>query len=331
MKQNISLKKHHSFGISVNAAKFAVFRNEKGLQSFLPVEEPFMLLGGGSNVLFTKDFKGLVAQNKIKGIEIVSEDDSEVLIRVGGGEVWHDLVLWCIEKGFAGIENLSLIPGSVGAAPIQNIGAYGVELKDVFYSLEAICLKTGDTVKFSHEECQFGYRDSVFKRELRGKYCITRVLLKLNKIPVFNTSYGIIKDILEESKEEISIRSLSNAVIKIRRKKLPDPAEIGNSGSFFKNPVISLTQFSNLKIQFPDMPFYPVGEKVVKLAAGWLIDDLGWKGYRKGDAGVHVNQALVLVNYGNAKGTEIWNLAKAIQTSVLDKFGVALETEVNVL
>ncbi len=331
MQENISLKKHHTFGISVNAAKFVVFRTEKDLLDFVPVQEPFMLLGGGSNVLFTRDFEGLVAHNKIKGIEVLRENDSEVIIRVGGGEVWHDLVMWCIDKDFAGIENLSLIPGSVGAAPIQNIGAYGVELKDVFYSLEAICLKTGDFIKFNHEDCQFGYRDSVFKRELRGKFCITRVLLKLNKIPVFNTSYGIIKDILEESKEEISIRSLSNAVIKIRKQKLPDPAEIGNSGSFFKNPVISLTQFSNLKIQFPDMPFYPVGEKEVKLAAGWLIDDLGWKGYRKGDAGVHVNQALVLVNYGNAKGTEIWNLAKAIQTSVLDKYGVALETEVNVL
>jgi UDP-N-acetylmuramate dehydrogenase len=331
MKKNISLKSFHTFGISVKAAKYAEIKSSADLQDFIPLQESFLILGGGSNILFTKDFEGLVIHNKIRGIEIVSENDDKVILQIGSGENWHSLVLWCIEKGYGGIENLSLIPGCVGAAPIQNIGAYGVEFKEVFHSLEAIDLKTGTTKIFKHKDCQFGYRDSVFKKELKGKFCITSVSICLSKKPSFNISYGVIKNILEASGEELSIKAVSNAVIKIRTEKLPDPKKIGNSGSFFTNPIIPLNQLSLLKSKFPNIPIYPVGEKEVKIAAGWLIDHLGWKGYRKGDAGVHKNQALVLVNYGNAKGVEIWNLAKSIQISVFEEYGILLETEVNIL
>ena len=301
------------------------------LQSLTPVAAPYLVLGGGSNLLFTKDYKGLVLHNKIQGIDCVKEDEKSVLLRIWGGVVWHELVLWALEKGYGGIENLSLIPGSVGAAPVQNIGAYGVEIKDVFDRLEAVHLQTGKIETFSKKACDFGYRDSVFKRELKGQYCICRVWLRLSKKARINTSYGVINDVLAQTDLPHTIQSVSKAVIQIRQRKLPDPAILGNSGSFFKNPIIPLSKFSTLKLQFPDMPFYPMGDKSVKLAAGWIIDKLGWKGYRKGDAGVHRHQALVLVNYGNAKGMEIWNLAKAIQASVFDVFGVVLETEVNIL
>ncbi|MCH2024004.1 MAG: UDP-N-acetylmuramate dehydrogenase [Saprospiraceae bacterium] len=331
MKQNISLKPFHTFGTSVKAAKYTEIKSKYDLQDLIPVQEPFLVLGGGSNILFTKDFEGLVIHNKIKGVGIISENDDEVILQVGSGENWHALVLWCIENGYAGIENLSLIPGCVGAAPIQNIGAYGVEFKDVFHSLEAIDLQTGSTKIFNYKDCKFDYRDSIFKNELKGKFCITSVSICLSKKPQFNTSYGVIKDVLDSSGEELSLKSISNAIIKIRSEKLPDPKKIGNSGSFFMNPIISLTQFSLLKSKFPNIPIYPVGDKEVKIAAGWLIDNLGWKGYRNGDAGVHKNQALVLVNYGDAKGLEIWNLAKSIQISVFEEYGILLETEVNIL
>ena len=331
MNHSVSLKHSHTFGIAVTAKEYVAFSDEKMLQSLTPVSAPYLVLGGGSNLLFTKDYKGLILHNKIQGIDCVEEDEKSVLLRIGGGVVWHELVLWVLEKGYGGIENLSLIPGSVGAAPVQNIGAYGVEIKDVFDRLEAVHLQTGKIETFSKKACDFGYRDSVFKRQLKGQYCICRVWLRLSKKARINTSYGVINDVLAQADLPLTIQSVSKAVIQIRQRKLPDPATLGNSGSFFKNPIISLSKFSTLKLQFPDMPFYPVGDKSVKLAAGWIIDKLGWKGYRKGDAGVHRHQALVLVNYGNAKGMEIWNLAKAIQASVFDVFGVVLETEVNIL
>jgi len=331
VEKNVSLKELHTFGLSVDAAAYTSISSEEELQALLPVQSPVLILGGGSNLLFTQNFEGLVLHNSIKGIEVIDETEQDVLLRVGGGEVWHELVLWSIEQGYGGLENLSLIPGSVGAAPIQNIGAYGVEVKDVFEKLEAIDIKTGETKIFEHKDCHFGYRDSVFKRALKGKYYITRVIFRLSKQPTFNVSYGAIKTVLEEQKTVVSIRSISDAVIQIRQQKLPDPKEIGNSGSFFKNPIIPISQFEKLKKQYPKMPSYPLGETEVKLAAGWLIDQLGWKGYRKGDAGVHKNQALVLVNYGNAKGAEIWALAQEIQQSVLAQYGIHLEAEVNIL
>lgn len=331
MKENISLKELHTFGLAVNAAQYTLVETEEELQELLPLPVEHLILGGGSNMLFTKDFEGLVVHNKIRGIELVEEDDQTVLIRVGGGEVWHQLVLWCIEKGYAGLENLSLIPGSVGAAPIQNIGAYGVELKDVFDRLEAINLSTGDLETLYVQDCAFGYRDSLFKRKAKGKYFITRVLLRLSKQADFNVSYGAIQQVLENSKTPLSIRSISNAVIQIRTQKLPDPKEIGNSGSFFKNPIVANSKVKEAQKKYPSIPVYPMDDHHSKLAAGWLIDQLGWKGYRKGDAGIHKQQALVLVNYGNAKGSEIWELAQEIQASVYEKFGILLEPEVNIL
>lgn len=331
MKENISLKELHTFGLAVNAAQYTLVETEEELQELLPLPVEHLILGGGSNMLFTKDFEGLVVHNKIRGIELIEEDDQTVLIRVGGGEVWHQLVLWCIEKGYAGLENLSLIPGSVGAAPIQNIGAYGVELKDVFDRLEAINLSTGDLETLYVQDCAFGYRDSLFKRKAKGKYFITRVLLRLSKQADFNVSYGAIQQVLENSKTPLSIRSISNTVIQIRTQKLPDPKEIGNSGSFFKNPIVANSKVKEAQKKYPSIPVYPMDDHHSKLAAGWLIDQLGWKGYRKGDAGVHKQQALVLVNYGNAKGSEIWELAQEIQASVYEKFGILLEPEVNIL
>lgn len=331
MEENISLKELHTFGLNVQTAQYTLVETEAQVQKLLPLPAAHLILGGGSNMLFTKDFEGLVVHNKIRGIELVEEDEKTVLIRVGGGEVWHLLVVWCIEKGYAGLENLSLIPGSVGAAPIQNIGAYGVELKDVFDRLEAINLSTGKVETLNFEACAFGYRDSVFKRKAKGKYLITRVFLRLSKEAKFNISYGAIQQVLEASQTPLSIRSISNAVIQIRTQKLPDPKKIGNSGSFFKNPIVENTFVALLQKKYPSMPVYPIGNDKSKLAAGWLIDQLGWKGYRKGDAGVHEQQALVLVNYGNAKGSEIWALAQEIQASVQEKFGILLEPEVNIL
>lgn len=331
MEENIALKELHTFGLAVHAAQYTLVEREEQIQALLPLPERHLILGGGSNMLFTKDFEGLVVHNKIQGIELIEEDEKTVLIRVGGGEVWHLLVGWCIEQGYAGIENLSLIPGSVGAAPIQNIGAYGVELKDVFERLEAINLSTGKVEILNSEDCAFGYRDSIFKKTAKGKYFITRVFLRLSKEATFNISYGAIQQVLEATQTPLSIRSISNAVIQIRTQKLPDPKQIGNSGSFFKNPIIATSEVKALQKKYPSMPVYPVSDNNSKLAAGWLIDQLGWKGYRKGDAGVHQQQALVLVNYGNAQGNEIWALAQEIQTSVQDKFGILLEPEVNIL
>jgi UDP-N-acetylmuramate dehydrogenase len=292
---------------------------------------PLHILGGGSNLLLTQNLLGLTIKNEIDGIEIMLENEHEVLVKVGGGVVWHQFVLWAVANGLGGIENLSLIPGTVGASPIQNIGAYGVELKDVFHSLDAYDLGTGEPCTFHQEECQFGYRDSVFKRELKGKFFIVNVNFRLQKHPKTNTAYGDIQRILQEWEiAKPTISDVSNAVIHIRQSKLPDPAVIGNAGSFFKNPELEPADFQRFKEKFPEAPNYPQADGRVKLPAGWLIEQAGWKGERIGDAGCHAKQALVLVNYGEAKGEEILALAEKIQASVLEKFGIALTPEVNI-
>lgn len=290
-----------------------------------------LILGGGSNILLTRDFSGLVIRNQITGIDIVSEDEHHVIVKAGGGEIWHEFVLHCIENGWGGIENLSLIPGTVGAAPMQNIGAYGIEIKEVFESLTAVNLKTGEPQQFYKDECQFGYRESIFKLEARGQYFITDVTFKLTKSNhKINTSYGAIQDVLNERNiSSPTIKDVSDAVISIRQSKLPDPKEIGNSGSFFKNPTIDKIDFEGLKIEFPDIPGYVVSDNQVKVPAGWLIEQCGWKGLKRGSIGVHKNQALVLVNYGGGKGSDIAALSKEIQQSVIDKFGIELTPEVN--
>lgn len=335
VREKFSLKHFNTFGIDVKADFFTEVFTEEELTAALGAENlnamPVLILGGGSNILFLDNFKGLVIKNSIIGISVLQETDDHVLVKAGAGEVWHSFVLWCVERGYAGIENLSLIPGCVGAAPIQNIGAYGVELKNVFHSLEAIHLLTKEKRIFSAVQCKFGYRDSVFKNEYRNQYAITQVMLSLNKKPVFNTSYGAIEEELKKSGiTEITIKAISDAVIAIRQSKLPDPAMLGNAGSFFKNPEIETAQYEELKKKYPQMPGYPAGSNI-KLAAGWLIEQCGWKGKSVGHTGSHKNQALVLVNYGNATGSEIFSLAMEIKKSVFEKFGVVIEPEVNVV
>jgi UDP-N-acetylmuramate dehydrogenase len=330
-QQKQSLKPFNTFGIDAQASFFATFSNEDELVSLLKKHQsPLLILGGGSNMLLTKDYEGSVLKNEILGIDIVEENDKSVLVKIGGGVVWHDLVCWSIDNGFGGIENLSLIPGSVGAAPIQNIGAYGVELKDCFHSLEGIHIESLEKKSFHKEDCQFGYRYSIFKGELKGAYVITSVTLQLSKEAQVNTSYGAIEgELKKRGIKQASIADVSQAIISIRQSKLPDPKEIGNSGSFFKNPVISNTQFEALQKQHPAIVGYTVSETETKVAAGWLIEQAGWKGYREGDAGVHHKQALVLVNYDSASGNDIRSLAEKIQHSIKEKFNISLEAEVN--
>lgn len=336
IKTNYSLKKLNTFGIDAKARYFAEFTSVGELSQLLVhpsfISTPRLILGGGSNILFTKDFEGLVLQNKIKGKEIVWENNHEVLVKAGAGEVWHEFVLFCIEKNLGGLENLSLIPGTVGAAPIQNIGAYGMELKDTFESLEAVETDTGQLKLFSLNDCAFGYRDSIFKKHLKGKYIVTSVTFRLSKNPVFNTSYGAIQSTMEEmGVQEITIKAISDAVCSIRKSKLPDPAVIGNAGSFFKNPEIPENEFAKLKLIYPEIPSFKTVPGMVKVPAGWLNEQCGWKGKVVGQTGVHKNQALVLVNHGNAQGEEVKNLATAIQKSVKEKFGIDLEMEVNII
>jgi UDP-N-acetylmuramate dehydrogenase len=322
------LKAFNSFGIQAYARRFAKLEQLNDFELIFKEEQKIRLLGGGSNILFREDPKDFIIWNQLKGIRKLEEDAEYVWIEAAAGELWHELVLWCIERDYAGIENLSLIPGSVGAAPIQNIGAYGVELKDVFYELDAINLSTGELQTFDAKACHFGYRNSIFKQALRGKYCITAVRLQLYKQAQFNTSYGAIQ--AELGDRPLTLRNLSNAVISIRQSKLPDPKVIGNAGSFFKNPVIERSQYENLLEHYPTLPSYPVeDEQFVKVPAGWLIDKAGWKGKRQAKAGVHENQALVLVNYGGARGADIWQLAMDIQADIQEKYGIELEPEVN--
>ena len=291
-----------------------------------------MILGGGSNVLFTRNFLGIIIRMEIPGIKIEQESKSSVLVSAGAGENWHQLVLWAVDNGLGGIENLSLIPGTVGAAPMQNIGAYGAEIKDVFHSLEAYEISTGKIVRFYKEDCRFGYRRSIFKEDFKDKYIITKVFLSLAKKPVFNVSYGQLKATLEEmGVEELSLKKISQAVINIRQKKLPDPLEIGNAGSFFKNPEIDIEHYQALQAAFEGIPGYHVDDHIVKVPAAWLIEQMGWKGKKYGEIGIHKNQPLVLVNYGGGKGSEIEKLSKKVQKSVFDHFGIELDTEVNII
>lgn len=329
--ENVDLTAFNTFRIKAVAEFFATFQSPDELGELITAHSPRLILGGGSNVLLTGDVRGLVMKNEVKGIDVVSEDIHHVYVRAGGGEVWHDFVEFCIARDLAGAENLSLIPGSVGASPMQNIGAYGVELKDIFHQLDAYDLHDRTVVSFSNVDCGFGYRESVFKKELKDRFVILNVTFRLNKTPVFNTSYGAISEELERMNAEPSIRSISQAVINIRRFKLPDPAVIGNAGSFFKNPTVSTDKWERLRISFPSMPAYHQPDGTVKIAAGWMIEDCGWKGYREGDAGCHARQALVLVNYGHATGAEILALSDRIADSVHQKFDIRLEREVNII
>jgi UDP-N-acetylmuramate dehydrogenase len=333
--ENASLKPFNTFGIDAKARWLAEFATKEELGELIEWEggRQRLVLGGGSNVLFTQDVDGLVLRNEIRGIELVDEDEDYVYVRAGAGEVWHGFVEYCLGRDWAGVENLSLIPGSVGAAPMQNIGAYGVEIKEVFYELEAWHIEERKTYTFTLNDCEFGYRESVFKRRFRGQFVILSVTFRLARKPVFHTSYGAIQQELERmGVREPGIRAVSDAVVAIRRSKLPDPAVIGNAGSFFKNPTIPDEQFEGLQAQYPEMVgYHNMGTDTTKLAAGWLIEQCGWKGYRRGDAGVHARQALVLVNYGVATGREIYDLSEAVVRSVREMFGVELEREVNII
>ncbi len=332
IQQQISLKQYNTFGVEATASFFAQVASIQDLQHIFSEKAitPLLVLGGGSNLLLTKNFNGLVVKIASKGIE-VTEEGNEVYVTAQAGELWNDVVLFCVQNGYGGAENLTLIPGSIGAAPIQNIGAYGVELKDVFYTLEAFEISTQKMHSFDKEACKFAYRESIFKNELRGKYIITSVTLKLSKIPALSTHYGAIESELQNRGiAHPSIKDISDVVAHIRVSKLPDPKTIGNSGSFFKNPIITSEQLERLVNQFPDIVHYPAGTGA-KLAAGWLIDQCGWKGKVVGNTGTWKNQALVLVNHGGATGKEIYDFSESIIVSVYQKFGITLEREVNIL
>lgn len=336
IQENISLKPYNTFGIDAKARFFAAFESLTELEEIvsykLQTTNRKLILGGGSNILLTKDYDGIVLKNELKGIEVIKEDEAYVCVRAGAGENWHQFVMFCVRNNYAGVENLSLIPGNVGASPMQNIGAYGVEIKDVFYELEAYHKHDKAMQKFSLQDCAFGYRESVFKNKFKDQFVITGVTYRLNKKPSFNTSYGAINQELEKmGVKELSIQAISQAVINIRTSKLPDPKQIGNAGSLFKNPVIPNEQFIEIKNAFSGIVAFPSGDDHIKLAAGWLIEQCGWKGYRKNDAGCFSKQALVLVNYGKATGNEIFELSEEIIQSVKKTFGVVLEREVNII
>ncbi|WP_342084542.1 UDP-N-acetylmuramate dehydrogenase [Dyadobacter sp. OTU695] len=334
VQSNVSLRHLNTFGLDADARYFVNARSVDELTAILRdpewKETPKFILGGGSNILLTKDIEALVIHPDIKGIIIKEENEETVVLEVGAGEVWHDFVMHCVSNGYGGVENLSLIPGTVGAAPMQNIGAYGVEIKSVVEAVEAVDIQNGEKRVFSNAECEFGYRESVFKKALKNKYVITGATFKLSKKPVLNAAYGDVqKTLLEMGAENPTIRDISEAIMAIRRSKLPDPAEIGNAGSFFKNPEIPVAQFTQLRETFPEVPGYPVDAETVKVPAGWLIEKAGWKGYREGEIGVHARQALVLVNYGGGTGAQIKALSEKIQESVAGKFGIRLNAEVN--
>jgi len=333
IEENISLKNYNTFGIDVTAKRFICIDSVYQLQELLKVEKDIFLISGGSNMLLTKDIEKLVVHIDIKGVSIDQENENEVFLTVNAGENWHEFVLWCVDNNYGGLENLSLIPGNVGTCPIQNIGAYGVEVKDTITKIEALHIETGKLVQFSNEECKFGYRNSIFKNEVKGKYIITSVSFKLTKQNHnFNTSYGAIEtELTSKNIAKPNLKNISDAVIAIRKSKLPDPKEIGNSGSFFKNPVITKAHFLTLQKMYPEIPSYIVSENQVKVPAGWLIEKAGFKGKRFGDFGVHKKQALVLVNYNNATGKDIYNLAETIQKKIKSKFEIKLEIEVNVI
>lgn len=331
--ENFDLKPHNTFGIEAKSRYFFEFTEPEDLETFVQSNEswkdlPLFVLGGGSNVLFQKDFEGLILHPNIPGIFKVKEDRQNIWFEVGAGEIWDDFVKYCVDYGVGGVENLSLIPGSVGAAPVQNIGAYGQEVSNVVELVKGYDLQQKMHVEFPADACEFGYRDSLFKRELKNRLIITSVIFCLEKFPEFNLKYGQVEEKVKEL-GEVNLQNIRKAVIDIRSSKLPDVNELGNAGSFFKNPVVKTVTAEKLRAQFPDLPVYPVNEKTVKLAAGWLIEKAGWKGRREGNVGMHEKQALVLVNYGNATGKEIFDFSEKILNSVKEKFGIELEREVN--
>ncbi len=333
--ENYPLKRYNTFGIDVKAKAFAEISRIEDLREIYSAEETRALrkiiIGGGSNILFKEDVDALLIKNSIPGINISAEDEDTINLEAGAGVIWNDLVNYCVEHNYGGIENLALIPGTAGAAPMQNIGAYGQEIKDVFVSLRGIDTSSQEEKLFGKDECEFGYRDSIFKRKLREKFVITHVTLKLSKIPVVNTGYSVLKSEIERlGIKNPGIKDISRIVSGIRISKLPNPEIIGNAGSFFKNPVINDDQFEKLKEKFPDIVGYPSESGGMKIAAGWLIESCGWKGKRYGNAGVHEKQALVLVNYGSAGGKEILELAGKIKESVYQKFGITLHEEINI-
>ena len=331
-----SLKNYNTFGVDIKAKFFAEVFSEVELFQLI-IDKKFKdakkyFLGGGSNILFTKDFDGIIIKVSISGIKVLEENSDSVLIEAGAGIIWNDLVKFCVDKNFGGIENLTLIPGTVGAAPIQNIGAYGQELYDSFESLSGIYVESGEKKTFSKNECNFSYRSSIFKNELKNKFVITSVQLKLSKNPKPNTSYKILREYLSEQKiSRSTIKAISNAVATIRRKRLPDPSKIGNVGSFFKNPVVSEREYSKLKSEFPKILSFPSQGDSVKLSAGWLIEKCGWKGKRIGEVGTSSDHALIICNFGKASGVEILEFAMRLKEEVVNKFGIKLEEEVNIL
>ncbi len=334
LHEQVSLQPFNTFGVAVQARKLYHIRASEDLQDLLATDPgPFFVLGGGSNVLWIHEPDQIILKNEIPGIAIEQETDRWARVGVGAGVIWQDLVVWSLQHNLGGLENLSLIPGTVGAAPIQNIGAYGVELEQLFHSLEATSLESGRTVHFAHSDCQFGYRNSVFKRALKGKYIITKVRLILRKPPhQLQLQYGALKTTLSEmAGAQATIQDVSKAVIQIRQSKLPDPSTLGNAGSFFKNPELEKRAFERLQKAYPKIPYYPLPDGKVKVPAGWLIDQAGWKGKRIGQVGCYAKQALVIVNYGGASGAEVWDFAQRVRASVQAKFQIMLQPEVNCL
>lgn len=336
VKSDVDLQPYNTLQVTAIASSFAEIKNADQLRDILKHPEtddqPILVLGGGSNILFADDFDGLVLHVEIEGKTVLKETDEHVWLKIGAGENWHQTVRSCVEKGWGGIENLSLIPGTVGAAPIQNIGAYGVELAEVFEWLEAVNIETGQIRRFDTDDCQFGYRDSIFKNELKGDYVVTQVVLKLSKDPQINTSYGAIQSEIEQRGIlDPTIRDISDIVIDIRNSKLPNPEMLGNAGSFFKNPVVENAVYERIKAKYPGAPGYSMGDTQTKVPAGWLIEEAGWKGKVVGNTGTYKQQALVIVNHGGATGKEILALANDIRASVSEKFGIELVPEVNII
>ncbi|MEC5166290.1 UDP-N-acetylmuramate dehydrogenase [Flavobacterium sp. PL11] len=335
IQHQYSLKNHNTFGIEAKAKQFIAVQSVEELQLILQQNraQNIFILGGGSNMLLTRDIDALVIHIDLKGKKVIAEDENFVWVESQAGENWHDFVLYTIENNYGGLENMSLIPGNVGTTPVQNIGAYGTEIKDTFVSCQAVAIKNQELKTFTKEECNFGYRESIFKNEVKDHYIITSVVYKLTKKEhKINVSYGdIINELTKNNISSPTLKEISNAVIAIRKSKLPDPKELGNSGSFFKNPILKKTDFIKIQQQFPEMKFYDISETEVKVPAGWLIEQAGFKGKRFGDAGIHKNQALVLVNYGNATGQEILEVSKNIQETIYKKFGIYIEAEVNVI
>ena len=334
--ENYPLLKLNTFGVDVKAKYFISINTVNELIDLTKTKVfkdlQLLILGGGSNILFTKDFDGLIILNNIKGKEIIDQTQESIFLKIGAGENWHELVMYTVDNGWGGIENLSLIPGNTGTAPMQNIGAYGVEIKETFVELEALEISSGKIVKFNNSDCEFGYRESVFKNKMKNQYIILNITLELKKNPVLNINYGDVKAILESQNiNNPSIKEVSNTIISIRQSKLPDPKIIGNSGSFFKNPIVSLNQLEFIKKKYPNVVNYKINENEFKIAAGWMIERAGWKGKKFNNYGVHEKQALVLVNYGLANGMEIFNLSEEIILDIKDKFGITLEREVNII